>query len=83
MTYHSYFYLVCTHCKVRQYIGADLEEMPGVMGTILSVATQSNMTGLSGEQVKQALQGIANHTLVLVKFLKPGRSASGVRAAAK
>lgn len=71
MSYHSHFYLVCTHCRVRQYIGADLEILPDVLARLTAGAQDPRvMQSPAGEQIVQALRGVGDSFTLALKFLK-------------
>jgi len=70
MAYHSYIYLVCTNCKRKQFIGADMEEIVNTMSTLVDGAKNTGMKGASGDFISSALIGISEHMLIGLKFLK-------------
>lgn len=68
--YHSYIYLVCTNCKKKQFIGADMEEIVNTMEFLINGARETKMAGNAGNSIAGALTGISQNVLVALKFLK-------------
>ena len=68
--YHTYFYLVCTQCSVKQYIGTDLEEIRPTLDKLIGGIQATAMQGAVGESISTVLHSMGNSLLIALKFIK-------------